>query len=279
MPTSLSGPDAAGQEAARPRPELRFAFGANWTRFARGLEETQVERAAASLRALLARERLDELRLVDIGCGSGLFSLAARRLGARVHSFDFDPESVRCTAALRAAYEGDGPTWAVEQGSVLDAAYLDRLGTFDVVYAWGVLHHTGALQDAMAKAALPVKPGGFLVVALYNDQGWRSRYWLAVKRAWQRGRLARALILALHAPPLVAGRGLVRALRRRPLERGMALWADLLDWLGGYPFEVARPSDVVEFYEARGLRLVRSSLVGSRSGCNEFVFQRGGGSA
>src|SRR6185436_15028626 len=67
----------------------RFEFGANWQRFLSVLTDERIARAEASLCAMLDRTSLADTRFLDIGCGSGLFSLAARRLGAEVYSFDF----------------------------------------------------------------------------------------------------------------------------------------------------------------------------------------------
>jgi 2-polyprenyl-6-hydroxyphenyl methylase/3-demethylubiquinone-9 3-methyltransferase len=262
-------PNHAGGE------DERFAFGANWQRFLRLVDERRIAAAAASLREMLGPDDLRGLRFLDVGCGSGLFGLAALRLGAEVGSFDYDPQSVACAVELRRRFAHDDPRWVVEAGSALDAEYLRGLGRYDVVYAWGVLHHTGDMRQAMENVLLPLAAGGRLAVSLYNDQGWRSRYWKRVKRAYQRGKLARAAIVGLHAPLLLAPRFAARlATGRLKLERGMSLWHDAIDWLGGYPFEVARPTEVVEFYTQRGLRLERETLCGRRLGCNEFVFRR-----
>jgi 2-polyprenyl-6-hydroxyphenyl methylase/3-demethylubiquinone-9 3-methyltransferase len=100
---------------------------------------------------------------LDIGSGSGLFSLAARRLGAKVHSFDYDPQSVSCTKELKQRYFPNDSDWTIGQGSVLDVDYIKSLGKFDIVYSWGVLHHTGALWQALDNASLPVVDRGTLI--------------------------------------------------------------------------------------------------------------------
>lgn len=255
----------------------RFEFGANWTRFLSGLNDLRIAEAKASLRRMLGVESLIGKTFCDVGSGSGLFSLAARMLGAKVHSFDYDPQSVACTRELQQRYFPGDKDWIVEEGSVLDTAYLSRLGQFDVVYSWGVLHHTGKMWEALGNVApLVAGSGGRLCVAIYNDQGWISRYWAAVKRLYVGVPLLRWPMLLAHAPYLFGLRWIVRALSGRlVLDRGMSLWHDTVDWIGGYPFEVARPEAVFRFFQDRGLRLYDLKTCAGRQGCNEFVFLRG----
>lgn len=253
----------------------RFTFGENWERFLRTLDAASIYRAQASLQAMLGVSDLRGKRFLDAGSGSGLFSLCARRLQAEVVSFDFDPRSVTCTAELKRRYFSDDRQWTVETGSVLDREFLTSHGVFDVVYSWGVLHHTGCMTLALDLIGMGVAPQGQLCIAIYNDQGWLSRYWTGVKRTYNRFALARPLIIAVHAPYLLGVRWLVRAVTGRlKLERGMSMWHDLIDWLGGYPFEVARPGAIVEFYRQRGFNLEKLVTCGGRHGCNEYVFRR-----
>jgi 2-polyprenyl-6-hydroxyphenyl methylase/3-demethylubiquinone-9 3-methyltransferase len=251
----------------------RFEFGANWSRFLGLLDEQRIVAATASLQQMLGVKDLAGKTFLDAGCGSGLFSLAARRLGASVHSFDYDPRSVACTQELKRRFFPDDPQWRVEAGSVLDTGYLATLGRFDVVYSWGVLHHTGSMHAALDNVAPLVAAAGRLFIALYNDQGWISRYWSFVKRHYNRHSAFRPLLIAIHAPYLLVGRFVARALTGRLREdRGMSLWYDMIDWLGGWPFEVARPDDVLEFYRKRGFDIAAERRVGHKLGCNEFVF-------
>jgi len=158
-----------------PSAEGRFAFGRNWRRFLDIVDEERIAAAEASLTEAHGADAFREARFLDVGCGSGLFSLAARRLGARVRAFDLDPESVACARELKRRFRPEDPDWTVEIGSVLDEEYLDSLGPHDIVYAWGVLHHTGEMWRALELAAGPVAPGGVLHVSVYNDQGPTSR--------------------------------------------------------------------------------------------------------
>jgi SAM-dependent methyltransferase len=263
--------------------EQRFRFGDNWARFLGVLDEGRIQEAEKSLKTMLGVEDLRGRSFVDVGSGSGLFSLAARRLGARVHSFDYDPQSVACTAELRRRYFPDDPEWTVEQGSALDREYLSRLGTFDVVYSWGVLHHTGRMWDALDAVTGLVAPGGMLFIAIYNDQGWQSRAWTWIK--WIYNVLPRGLRFLVVVPAFVAIHGAIAArdlLRGRPFatwrdyssKRGMSPWHDLVDWVGGYPFEVASVEAITRFYSERGFRLAKCVGVGRKMGCNEFVLTR-----
>lgn len=253
----------------------RFRFGENWKAYSRLVNERRSDDATASLSNMFARESFHGLSFLDVGCGSGLFSLAARRLGAVVDSFDYDTESVMCTEALKDRFAPDDADWRIHEGSVLDAGFMAQLGCYDMVYAWGVLHHTGRMWDALDHVTRSVKHNGSLFIALYNEQGWLSRYWWHIKRLYVKSTMARAALLLVYAPYFVGLRWGVRRLRgRRSPERGMSLWYDMKDWLGGYPFEVARPGEVVEFLDARGFQLKKMVTCGGRHGCNEYVFLR-----
>lgn len=269
------------QETSAASAEARFGFGRNWRRFLSGFNLQRLQRACDSLREFWPAEQTG-LRFLDAGSGSGAFSLAARQLGAEVVSFDYDADSVACTQALREQYFPGDSRWRVEQASVLDTAYLQSLGTFDVVYSWGVLHHTGQMRQALENIILPTRPGGLLVIAIYNDQGWKSRFWWGVKRIYCSGWLGRWLMRALFVPgfllaflaaDLLRGRHPLARYRSRHDPRGMSVLTDILDWIGGFPFEVASVADIQTFYESRGFQL--QLLKPTRSlGCNEFVFRR-----
>jgi 2-polyprenyl-6-hydroxyphenyl methylase/3-demethylubiquinone-9 3-methyltransferase len=263
-----------------------FGFGKNWQAFLAVLDDERIQMAEQSLRDALECQDLKGKTFLDMGSGSGLFSLAARRLGATVRSADVDPDSVACTAELKRRYFPDDPAWIVEHGSALDEAYVTSLGRFDVVYSWGVLHHTGDMWRAIDLVQRCVAPGGQLFIAIYNDQGMASRYWTRVKQTSNRlpAWLQPAFAVAAWAPRESLTLG-YHVLRMRPKAyvqtwtdqgrgRGMNRWHDLLDWVGGWPFEVAAPDAIFAYLKARGFTLRHLKTCGGGLGCNQFVFVR-----
>jgi 2-polyprenyl-3-methyl-5-hydroxy-6-metoxy-1,4-benzoquinol methylase len=279
----MKNSDAFNSHAQEISSGDRFAFGDNWARFLEVLDESRIDQAVQSLKKMLETDSLEGKTFLDIGSGSGLFSLAAKRLGARVFSFDYDPQSVACTQELKQRYFKNDTDWQIQTGSVLDHDYLLRLGQFDIVYSWGVLHHTGSMWSALANVHDCVKSNGILFIALYNNQGVASKVWWKIKKAYvSLPNSLRWLILipcyvALWGPSTVRDFLVFRPFnkwRNYVANRGMSPHRDVVDWVGGFPFEVAKPEEVFDFYKKQSYDLLKMTTCAGRLGCNEFVFRR-----
>lgn len=237
-------------------------------------------RAMADLERLAGG--LEGRTFLDVGCGSGLHAVAALRLGARsVRAIDYDPHSVATTRAVLARFAGDGD-WRVERGDATEPSGLPP-GPFDVVYSWGVLHHTGDMWRAIENTASRVGPGGRLALALYVKTPLCAA-WGVEKRAYARHAWLRPLVKYPFAGALLAARAVrnrdaishVRDYRKR---RGMEFLVDVDDWLGGYPYDSVVPAELESRVGALGFHLLERFNVRARSGiagagCGEWRFAR-----
>lgn len=264
--------------------DTRFGFGENWRRFLDVLDDDRIRVAEESLKTMLRVDSLQGKTFLDIGSGSGLFSLAAMRLGAeRVHSFDYDPSSVNCARELKHRYFPDDARWTIERGDALDAAYLESLGDWDIIYSWGVLHHTGDMWKALSNVADMARPDTRVFISIYNDQGGQSRRWTRVKRVYNAGPAGRAAVLGAFVPAFAFQQLVFDILHRQnPLApyreyyqtRGMSRVHDWVDWLGGYPFEVAKPEKIFAFFRNRGFVMEEMTTSGGGMACNQFLFRK-----
>jgi len=264
-------------------PFKGFEFGENWQSYLNVLSEEHIKESEKSLQNFLCENNLTDKTFLDIGSGSGIHSLAARRLGAKVLSFDIDQKSVECTKFLKYSHFPIDDNWQIETGSIIDREYIDNIGKFDICYSWGVLHHTGRLWQAMFNAQLPLNNEGLLFVALYNDQGFISACWRQVKKTYCAGNFGRWTIKAIFIPAFfIAGLFIDLFNLQNPLiryhehkkYRGMSLVHDWIDWLGGYPYQPAKPDEVIGFYENLGLKLIRYSNTRHGFGNNQYLFKK-----
>jgi 2-polyprenyl-6-hydroxyphenyl methylase/3-demethylubiquinone-9 3-methyltransferase len=278
--------NTAIQHAKEVAEGERFEFGTNWSKFLSVLDEERILQAEKSLCEMLELENLQGKTFLDIGSGSGLFSLAARRLGAKVHSFDFDTKSFNCTKELRRRFFENDINWVIEQGSALDSEYIKSLGKFDIVYSWGVLHHTGEMWKALENADLPVKTGGKLFIAIYNDTGSQTARWHWIKKTYCR--LPKLLKTPFAVVAIIPDEfrqlfnaiidlnpmRYIRTWTQYKNSRGMNRWNDIIDWVGGYPYEVASADELFELYKAKGYNLTKLKTKNVGLGCIELVLEK-----
>ena len=261
-----------------------FSFGKNWQQFLKTLNDAKKEEAKKSLLDFLGKDfQIAGRSIIDIGSGSGLFSLAFHSLGAKtMKSVDVDDFSLACTKELW-RQSGSPDNWSVEKISALDESALRALGEFDLVYSWGVLHHTGDMWRAIANSLPLVSDKGYFYITLYNknEKAWlegTSEFWLKAKVFYnKRGSFIKSILERIYAAYLCLGL-LVHGIN--PWQyvadyksaRGMDFMTDVRDWLGGHPYEYASVDEVSSFFQEHGFNLVNVKEVRS-IGCNEFLFK------
>lgn len=262
-----------------------YEFGANWKDYLKNLDEVAIQQAAVDFATLVPEQYVRGKDVIDIGSGSGLHSLAALRLGARsVLALDIDRNSVEATSSTLGTF-APGCEHRVIEKSILDDDTA-ALGEFDLVYSWGVLHHTGAMWDAIDAASKRVKPGGIFALAIYRRTPlcWM---WRIEKRVFTNaGRTTRGVIRAIYTRAYKLG---LRATGRNPKRyieeynnvRGMNFYNDIDDWLGGYPYESATEAEVEQFLGVRGftaqyVKQLQPRLGLFGTGCAEFRFEHTG---
>ncbi len=275
---SESHTDASTAGTAGTDESLRFGFGRNWSDFiAQHFDESRVESSRVHLLKALRVPSLGGCSFLDIGCGSGLHSLAALRAdAARVVGFDYDANSVATSLKVREMAANDDARWSAEQGSVLDAARMRALGEFDIVYSWGVLHHTGALWQAMDNAIIPRSSQGVVYLALYSSDQYvdpPAAHWVRIKRRYnQASAWGKKWMEWRHAIKLfrigLKSREMPWTVVRTYGTRGMDFWIDIKDWLGGWPIEFASYREVDAWGARHGLTIV-NAIVGE--GCTEYI--------
>lgn len=272
---------------------IRFAFGDNWQRFVDGIDERSVFAAVDSLTASFGHNQLSGKKFVDVGCGSGIFSLAAVLMGAKVISFDSDADSVVAAKRVRKRFleliADKGfleSNWHIFQSSILDSETLKKIEGCDIYYCWGVAHHTGNMLRANENLVSLLDHHAILYLALYNDQDHVSVIWREIKRRYctRKTRLGRWFWLMQGLVMLLVVDRIYRTLKNirqntksvTNLHRkaSMNFYIDFIDWVGGYPYEVISIDAFVNWAANRGCEVDVIVDVGNRLGCNEYLIRR-----
>jgi SAM-dependent methyltransferase len=247
------------------KEEITFSFGKNWQNFLKVVDEEVFTMARADIEKWL-NGRFDPAGkdIIDIGSGSGLHSfIFYSKNPAKLHSFDYDPNSVAATKSLHEK-AGSPKNWIAEHGSVLDKNYLEKLGKYDLVYSWGVLHHTGSMWEAIKNAADMVKPGGYFFLAIYQGVD-TYEYDLNLKKKYNKaGYLGKKklewteFIWPLMKKRLRHNENPFKWNEKRI--RGMNFYHDIIDWLGGLPYEVATDKQIDDFLRPLGFTMLEKNM-------------------
>jgi 2-polyprenyl-6-hydroxyphenyl methylase/3-demethylubiquinone-9 3-methyltransferase len=260
---------------------MQFDFGKNWDEFSRhALDAARVAEAKEYFELLTDGIDLNGKTFLDIGFGQGLSLLIATEMGAVSTGVDINPKCATVLKKNAGFYPDlDAESIRVITGSILDTSIMQELkssGTYDVVHSWGVLHHTGNMDLSMINAASLVKPGGYFIIAIYNTH-WSSPVWKKIKWVFNKSPVwLQKTMIALFYPIIWLAKLLVT--RKNPLnqERGMDFFYDIIDWLGGYPYEYATPKEIIAFVEDLDFKNIRTIPAEVPTGCNQFVFKKGG---
>ena len=250
-----------------------FKFGENWASFSRQLEEEQVEAAMNSLESLFGKGSLEGKSFLDIGCGSGIFSIAAARLGAsKVLGLDVDPVSVSTSLAnAEQWFQGDRARLSFQLLSALDTPKMQSLDKFDIVYSWGVLHHTGNMALALKNSAGRVNEHGAFMIAIYNRH-WSSLPWKLVKWSYNKvGSFGQRILIWIFTPVIFTAKFLVTFKNPLKMRRGMDFMHNIIDWVGGYPYEYASVAEMTQILKQLGFEMLLVRPTKVPTGCNEFV--------
>jgi SAM-dependent methyltransferase len=263
---------------------LKFDFGSNWNSFFKKVNEQNIQKSIDSILELCPKEIVAGKSVIDIGCGSGINSIAFERIGARtVSAVDVDKGCLDTTNEMILRFT-NAQKFQVFHCDILETEKLPN-SKFDLVYSWGVLHHTGNMNLAIMNSIKLVNQSGYLFIALYRKTAFCD-YWRFAKRTYVKSPIVLQklyfLLAVMSFIPYDCIRGKVMPstlIKSYSSSRGMNYFTDIRDWLGGYPYESIKSHDLETLIESQGFKLIKSNAkpyhFGLRgSGCDEFLFKR-----
>ena len=256
---------------------MRFSFGKNWQGYSKvALNPERIEQGRQALKDLLAGIPLINQSFLDIGFGQGLTAHLASQMGAKVTGVDIDLDNIDAAKNIQLKM-GIASPLDLRIGSILDGKIVDQLrqlGTWNVVHSWGVLHHTGNMDLAVKNAASLVAQDGYFVCAIYNRH-WSSLPWLFIKWFYNLlPAIGQQLMVSLFYPIIYLAKWLVTGKNPKDKLRGMDFFFDVVDWVGGYPYEYASCEEFRKLVEPLGFKCIKEIPAEVPTGCNEFVFKR-----
>jgi 2-polyprenyl-6-hydroxyphenyl methylase/3-demethylubiquinone-9 3-methyltransferase len=261
-----------------------FEFGENWLGFAtKSLDTAKADQARKDFDQLIDGIKLAGKSFLDVGFGQGLTLLAAAERHAKVVGLDLDPKCVQAVKSSHVFFPTvEMRSISIVSGSILDKKTLQTLahsspqsdGLYDIVHAWGVLHHTSDMKRAITNCARLVRKNGILIIAIYNRH-WTSPIWHGIKKVYNLSnrRTKRAMVLILF-PVIYAAKWVVTHRNPTEMTRGMDFWFDVVDWVGGFPYEYAATDEIESMLAGLGFYTLSVRPANVPTGCNEFVLKK-----
>jgi 2-polyprenyl-6-hydroxyphenyl methylase/3-demethylubiquinone-9 3-methyltransferase len=254
-----------------------FAFGKNWQNYARyALTRARIEHARQAFQKLYASIDLHGKTFLDIGFGQGLALFFAREMGADVLGIDSDADNL-VSCQHTSVFFQDQQIPHIRVASILDPAFVQeqlQRGQCDIVHAWGVLHHTGDMWQALYHAIQLVKDGGYLMIAIYNAH-WSSPIWRLIKWSYNYAPdIVQQMLIVLFYPIIYCAKWIVTGTNPKRKERGMDFFYDVVDWVGGYPYEYASIETIQQHMCQQNFTCIRVIPAQVPTGCNQFVFKK-----
>lgn len=249
-----------------------FLFGKNWQNFSKfALNEDKVDQGRKAFQELFGDISFKGKKFLDIGFGQGLAIHFAGESGAECMGIDIDSENLKAIKETNRFFKLELPQVKIQ--SILEEPFVEEhRQQFDIVHSWGVLHHTGDMERALEHAAQLVKPGGIFVMAIYNRH-WSSLAWWWIKKIynmspeWMKG-----LMISVFYPIIYFAKWLVTKKNPKDKLRGMDFYYDVIDWVGGFPYEYASLEEITNKIEQKGFICKKTIPANVPTGCNEFLF-------
>ena len=263
-----------------------FKFGKNWKEYLEKTNDQNILYASRDLETILGTNNIKNKSFLDIGCGSGIHSLSALTLGAKyVESFDLDPINIKNTQNFIEKW-WEEKNYDIYQNNILDNNVQNK--KFDIIYSWGVLHHTGNLELAIKNSLKYCKSGSILFLALY-EKTYYCEIWKKIKKFYNSSNkftkfsilysyiiFKIIVLILLFKNPYKH----IRDYQNNEQNRGMLFFNDQVDWVGGYPYESITKKELetivgedfsLRFYNKSKTGILRSLL---GNGCSIYTFEK-----